>query len=66
MQTVTSDQNERTLRIKLRDKKKPDDWLSFKARNIVFEGSWLMFFNISTQKILAYPFDLIEYIETNL
>lgn len=63
MQTVSDDQNERTLRIKWRD---PGDWQDFKVRNVVFEGSWIMFLDAQKQKIRAFPFDLIDEIETNL
>lgn len=54
------DSNDRILRIKWRDSHKIVD--EYRARNVVFEGSWVIFYDIEKLKVISFPFDLIEKI----
>ncbi len=54
------DLNDRELKIKWRAAGES----TFQARNVVFEGSWLIFYDIFDSKIHAFPFDLIEEVKS--
>lgn len=60
-------QNESLLIIKFTDDE--SDWgygpeKKFRASNIVFEGGWLVFFDINAQKTKAIPADLLDEVIT--